>query len=245
MCNLLVPLCPFVLHSITASDSAATHEDPLDSSADAKILFSYLSKRPYQSPGSNPAPSYNQGPKPLSLPSLKLYKRINWHTCPCFFTSITVLHPRPGPSRPTFGCAGKYCARCSSAAKPLRPMRRGGPMDRNTRSDPYWNRCVFLGASGVFESNGSEEICETNGNYATNSARQPTRHVHGDHRDEPMRNSRREPRDRGYEQNTAESIDEEVDLQSRTGTERSTRKASGTSRYQADLNSYLKETYGK
>ncbi|OCT47744.1 hypothetical protein CLCR_03689 [Cladophialophora carrionii] len=215
-----------------------------DSSTDAKILFTYLSKRPYQSPGARPNTTDSQ-PKPLSLPSLKLYKRTNWHTCPCFFSRIAVLHPRPGPSRPTFGCAGKYCARCSSAAILLRPMRRGGPMDQNTRNDPYWNRCVFLGASGVFESSTTEEIGEGNGTHLTPQPQQASRPVRRDFEAGSYRKSGNRREDGDCEPRRRQPFYEELDPRSCRDTERRNRRSSRTSRYQADLDSYLEETYGK
>lgn len=231
MCNLLIPLCPFVLHSITAADSAATQNAPsTSSSTDAKILFSYLSKRPYRSPG---APPNTQQPKPLALPSLKLYKRTTWHTCPCFFNYIAVLHPRPGPSRPTFGSAGKYCARCSSAARLLRPIRRGGPMDRNTRNDQYWNRCSFLGASTVFEADdGTEEVCQ---NRETRVPSQPEPARSGEQAQ--IFNDYYSPQQRREEVSIGDSP-----RHRRYGEE--SYSTSSKSRYQDDLDSYLGETYG-
>ena len=247
MCNLLIPLCPFVLHSVAASDSSAAYISPPDSSTDAKILFSYLSKRPYQPSDSPPSQSRNY-PTPLSLPSLKLYKRINWHTCPCIFNQITVLHPRPGPSRPTFGCAGKSCRRCSLAARVLRPMRRGGPTDRSTRH-PYWNRCMFLGADGVFEPE-DNEACEDlrSPQPMQNRPAQVQQHAefrqrtydYGEHLERsPSQN------DDGYGQKINGRVDE---VPSHAESGRASQRNPGSrprSRYQADLKSYLAETYGE
>ncbi|KAK6379013.1 hypothetical protein LTS17_006716 [Exophiala oligosperma] len=97
--------------------------------------------------------------KPLALKTAKLYKRTSWHTCPCFFQTVSVLHPLPGPSKPVFGFAYKYCARCSAAARVLRPMRLGGIGDRNYKGDQYFNRCIFAGVQGVFaDSTNSPDV---------------------------------------------------------------------------------------
>lgn len=147
MCNLLIPLCPFVLHSVTTSAQCGQqYRCP----SDAKILFSYLSKNPDDSlqHGSRQGSSQIRT-TPVAQKSTKLYKRTNWHTCSCFFHRVAVLHPMPGPSRPIFGMAYKPCKRCSDAAKTLRPMRMGGIGDKG---DPFWNRCIFAGARGVFDN---------------------------------------------------------------------------------------------
>lgn len=154
MCNLLIPLCPFVLHSTTTTTT--NHETGCCSSSnDAKILYAYMSKRPYKHSSSSPSSSSNPIPQPPSVKAAKLYKRAEWHTCSCVFSRVSVLHPLPGPSRPVFGSGYRICTRCSVAAKPLRPQRRGGPTDFWTRTDPFYNRTVFPGASGVFERGGT------------------------------------------------------------------------------------------
>lgn len=165
MCNLLLPLCPFVLHSLSTSEHSEPEQVPSSVSRDAQILFSYLSKRPY--PGSPDQPSQaSPQRKPLALQATQLYKRTDWHTCPCFFQRVSVLHPLPGPSKPIFGPASQYCARCSAAARPLRPMRLGGVDTPTTRNDPYWNRCIFAGVS-------EDPDCDNddgNGNESANRA---------------------------------------------------------------------------
>jgi len=57
-----------------------------------------------------------------------------------------------GPSRPTFGTALPCCARCTVAAKLLRPMRMGGigHASWSAGNDGFWGRCAFLGVD-VFE----------------------------------------------------------------------------------------------
>lgn len=160
MCNLLIPLCPFVLHSVTTSTA---HVSQFRGPSDAQVLFSYLSKNSYAhlQHRSRQEPSHAQHTQivPLAQRSTKLYKRTIWHTCSCFFRRVVVLHPMPGPSRPTFGMAYKPCKRCSDAAKTIRPMRMGGIGDK---ADPYWNRCIFAGARGVLE-NGFENEDENAG----------------------------------------------------------------------------------
>ena len=164
MCNLLIPLCPFVLHSIT-SNSAASQNAPSDPSTDAKILFSYLSKSHTSLLACHQIATAPQ-PKPLSLPSLKLYKRTKLAYLSMFLQPHCCSSSASRTQQTYVWLFSQYCARCSSAARLLRPVRRGGPMDRNTRNDSYWNRCIFLGASGVFEAD--EEVYEKNGNQAPN-----------------------------------------------------------------------------
>jgi hypothetical protein len=205
MCNLLIPLCPFVLHSVTTSAQCGQQ---YVGSSDAKILFSYLSKRPYDSHSSRS----RQHPSQMQTTSLaqnatKLYKRTNWHTCSCFFHRVAVLHPMPGPSRPTFGMAYKPCKRCSSAAKTLKPMRMGGIGDKG---DPYWDRCIFAGARGVFENGFGDEDDRTGGNMKFSSPNvdaargvRPTEDaVRPD--DSDHRTDHHAPRSRGYDYQDAQ-----------------------------------------
>lgn len=147
MCNLLLPLCPFVLHSVDTSTQSGQQYGR--SPSDAQILYSYLSNRPYDNRTSR-SREYHWRTQtiPLAQKTTKLYRRTNWHTCACFFRRVGVLHPMPGPSRPTFGMAYKPCKRCSRAAKTLKPVRRGGISDNG---DPYWDRCNFACARGVLE----------------------------------------------------------------------------------------------
>ena len=133
MCNLLLPLCPFVLHSVDTS----TRNGPKygRNPSDVQILYSYLSKRPYfsRTSRSREHPSQIQT-VPLARETTKLYKRTNWHTCLCEFDHVGVLHPMPGPTRLTFGMSYKPCKRCSQAAKILKPVRKGGIAEKG---DPY------------------------------------------------------------------------------------------------------------
>jgi hypothetical protein len=118
-------------------------------------------------------------------------------------------------------------------------------MDQNTRNDPYWNRCVFLGASGVFESNTTEEICEGNGDHPTPAAQQFRRPIQRDFETEPSRKNSNHRSESDCEQRRRRPVYEELDPQFHTASERRDWKSSRTSRYQAELESYLKETYGK
>jgi len=118
-------------------------------------------------------------------------------------------------------------------------------MDRNTRNDPYWNRCVFLGASGVFESDGTEDVGEDNGNHAPPQIHQSTQRAQEECESESSRISRRYYRDSDYGQRTPSPVAEDIDPQYPTGKGHMGSKISRRSRYQADLDSYLNETYGK
>jgi hypothetical protein len=149
MCNLLVPLCPFVLHSLTPQSHQETPSNP---AVDAKILFSYLSKNGYNNSSNQPQP------KPLALKTAKLYKRTSWHTCPCFFRVVAVLHPLTGPSKARFGFPYQSCARCSGAARVLRPMRLGGIGDGNSKGDQYFNRCIFAAGQEVLEDTSESDV---------------------------------------------------------------------------------------
>ncbi|KIX00818.1 uncharacterized protein Z518_09883 [Rhinocladiella mackenziei CBS 650.93] len=273
MCNLLIPLCPFVLYSITTS--TAQELQPSSSFADAKILFSYLSKRPYHRSSSNHQSRHQTYPlpKPLALKTTKLYKRTNWHTCPCFFRRVSVLHPLPGPSRPTFGSAYQYCSRCSSAAKLLRPMRLGGIGDSSVRNDPYWNRCIFAGARVVFEDDEDDYLGD--GEDHSNLRAVPvifqpvhvqpqpqtrnqtmTKQVRYRPRQESQwdrRNGQHRQRRQSETDSESESNDDEYQYEHRwtPWTDRAEGEAksnySGSNNrspsYQADLDSYLNETY--
>jgi hypothetical protein len=234
MCNLLIPLCPFVLHSVATSSSAAAYNSTPGSMVDAKILYAYLSKRSYE-PSGTAVPSTSHKPTPLVLPSLKLYKRITWHTCSCFFTSVTVLHPRPGPGRPSFGTSGWYCSRCSKAAKVLRPMRSGGPTDRDSREDPWFNVCYFLGLSSMTATGGLARVSELEASETTLISQQDRQQIQPDRGIETARvNGRtyiRYPTDLTIEQ------DEFQHPPSQT--------SSRAGHYQDDLSSYLRNTYGK
>ncbi|KIW11377.1 hypothetical protein PV08_10677 [Exophiala spinifera] len=171
MCNLFLPLCPFVLHSIATGQG----QRPANDGPDAKILFSYLSRNPYKN-SSDPDQAQL---KPLALKTAKLYKRTSWHTCPCFFQTVSVLHPLPGPSKPVFGFAYKYCARCSAAARVLRPMRLGGIGDRSYKGDQYFNRCIFAGVQCIFaDSVSSPDVYSNLTRCPPSSQPPPSLHSH-------------------------------------------------------------------
>ena len=118
-------------------------------------------------------------------------------------------------------------------------------MDRNTRNDPYWNRCVFLGASGVFESDETEDVCEGNGTRMTPQNHQTTRRDQGVYQNEASGYSRHSCQDSDYAQRMSRLNVEDLDPRISAGKDDRSTAMSGRSRYQADLDSYLEETYGK
>lgn len=180
MCNLLIPVCPYILHSLSKNSRNSTNDQQdteRNTAVDAKILYNYLSKKPYEYSKVSPTSNENENnskqttkqythesnlnmltsiSKANVKPNTRLYRLTTWHTCPCFFWMVTVLHPYPGPSRAAFGSALQRCNRCSASAKVLRPMRMGGMHDVSAKGDQYWERCVFLNASDVFEGGSSD-----------------------------------------------------------------------------------------
>jgi hypothetical protein len=255
MCNLLIPLCPFVLHSLTTSGSSNAQNATQTPARDAQILFSYLSKRPYEGPTTQTS-NVDTQPRPLALKTTKLYKRTNWHTCPCFFDRVSILHPLPGPSKPTFGSAYEYCGRCSKAAKLLRPMRLGGINDASTRNDPYWNRCIFTGLRGVFGEPVKVRNDRDNGTRAVFEARPafvpPQTQTDRQWRERSFVCKDEYPRETDANGQTR-SEDTKVDQvsddwrwspQTKNAPGEVSRSQSGRQTYQSDLDSYIAETYG-
>ena len=234
MCNLLVPLCPFVLHSLTTQSHQETPSNP---AVDAKILFSYLSKNAYKNSSDQPQP------KPLALKTAKLYKRTSWHTCPCFFRLVAVLHPLTGPSKARFGFPYQSCSRCSGAARVLRPMRLGGIGDGNSKGDQYFNRCIFAAGQEVLEVLSEPDVYSNLTRapaHARPSASPSRSHESADRMcQKPSSNeSQRDTLDSweaGFHQR-----DREKQRQDRWSSELQRRNRT----FQSGLDSYLTETYG-
>jgi hypothetical protein len=126
-------------------------------------------------------------------------------------------------------------------------------MDRNTRNDPYWNRCVFLGATGVFEGDDEDEVCEENENQATVQSQQMRARYRAQdgQRDDLCDTSIHagsHRRSEGEDQRIGGYLDDEPDPRTypeRRKTDQSTTGPRSKGRYQAELESYLSETYGK
>ncbi|KAL6245883.1 hypothetical protein RBB50_007036 [Rhinocladiella similis] len=247
MCNLFVPLCPFVLHSITTGQAQTQPND----GPDAKILFSYLSRNPYKNSSDPDQPQS----KPLALKTAKLYKRTSWHTCPCFFQTVSVLHPLPGPSKPVFGFAYKHCARCSAAARVLRPMRLGGMGDRNYKGDQYFNRCIFAGVQGVFADSATSP--DVYSNLTRGPPRQPQVKVSSAGHEGGRNQSSSYHHDFDGDEDEDESEDEVDDNDNTTTHPETSRRrywecsdttetsyVSQRRTFQSGLNAYLTATYG-
>jgi hypothetical protein len=242
MCNLLVPLCPFVLHSLTTQSHQETGSNP---AVDAKILFSYLSKNGYKNSSNQPQP------KPLALKTARLYKRTSWHTCPCFFRVVAVLHPLTGPSKARFGFPYQSCARCSGAARVLRPMRLGGIGDGNSKGDQYFNRCIFAAGQEVLEDSSGSDVY-SNLTRAPAQARPSGSSSRSQPADRQYQNrcvneSQHDPLD-SWEANSHERHREKKSLdnwRSRSNVENVPSELLRRSRtFQSGLDSYLTETYG-
>ncbi|KAI1619901.1 hypothetical protein EDD37DRAFT_613605 [Exophiala viscosa] len=150
MCQLFIPICPLVLHSSTYPHDPNVHDVQLKPAADAKLLLVYLTKQPDM--GLLSSEVLNQARmKPKAWEKAKLYNRTTWHTCSCFFKSVSILHPAQGHSKPAMRPSLPTCEGCSKAAELLRPCRLGGLAVPRFVTSPFYERCTFSPVKGVLE----------------------------------------------------------------------------------------------
>lgn len=234
MCNLFIPLCPIGLHATAYPDGANLPGDLTD----AQILWVYLCKSPAKECAVLKGPKHSKAtleawlnqPKSTrqAWEKAKLYDRITWHTCPCFFKGVSILHPLEGHGRPAYRPSLPTCTRCTAAAKSLRMERMGGLAVPRFVTTPEYDRCTFDGNGLLIKSAGPH-----NGQNERNRIQS-----------KPVLRERSTYEASGGNGGGGDRHGMLVSTRSDGTRESALPSQPRTSNYQRDLDSYLAETYG-
>ncbi|KIV81924.1 hypothetical protein PV11_04071 [Exophiala sideris] len=238
MCRLFIPICPLVLHCSAYPNDPNQHDIQPKPSADAKLLLVYLTKRPDKGLLSSEVLKQSKL-KSKAWEKAKLYDRTTWHTCPCFFKSVSILHPPQGHSKPVMRPSLPTCAECSEAAKLLRPWRMGGLAVPRFVTSPLYDRCTFSPVSGVLEE--GRHHTERMGYVAPLSGRQHGSQLQA--KSEPPDDSNGEA-SAGNQRGGSEYHDRSSTSWPTKTQETIRLSQPRISYFQRDLDSYLAETYG-